>query len=86
MNQRSSMLSYQCFSVTKMRLEMTNDFSNLKILCDLIRTLRWSGGHDGYWSRFQDRITGREANHKRFLNMENKLRVSGGERKMGDGH
>ena len=31
----------------------------------------------------------REANHKRFLNTENKLRVdggNGGERKMDDGH
>ena len=31
---------------------------------------------------------GREANHKRLLNTENKLRVDGGwgERKVGDGH
>ena len=31
---------------------------------------------------------GREANHKKFLNTENKLRVDGvqGEGKMGDGH
>ena len=31
---------------------------------------------------------GREANHKRLLNTDNKLRVDGGERegKVGDGH
>ena len=29
---------------------------------------------------------GREANHKRLLNTENKLRVDGGEGRMGDGH
>ena len=34
-------------------------------------------------------VSEREANHKRFLNVENKLRVDGGEwerGKMGDGH
>ena len=35
-----------------------------------------------------NREGGREANHKRFLNTENKLRVDegGGEGEMGDGH
>ena len=29
---------------------------------------------------------GREANHKKLLNTENKLRVDAGEGEMGDGH
>ena len=44
-----------------------------------------NGGREGEKNSYKHR--GREANHKRLLNTENKLRVDGGrrERKMGDG-
>ena len=39
------------------------------------------------WGRGRGKIvTEREANHKRLLNTENKLRVDGREGKMSDGH
>ena len=45
------------------------------------------GGREGAKNSYKQR--GREANHKRLLTAENKLRVdgaAGGEGKMGDGH
>ena len=42
----------------------------------------------GEWKGEKKLQTGKEANHKRLLNTENKLRVDGdwGEGKVGDGH
>ena len=54
---------------------------------DLEKLNRRPWGREGEKNRYKER--GREANHKKLLNTEGKLRIDGevvGEEKVGDGH